>query len=321
MSQPPDPPDIPATDSPWPVTEPAPPLVGTEPSLHPARPPVSALLDVMRRLGLLSTERLAEAERLAASGDAEALCRELHRREWLTPLQVNRLLQGQGDTLSVGGYVLLERLGSGGMGMVFKARKPRLDRLVALKVIHHNHLDSEEAVQRFRREVRATSRLSHPNVVRALDAGQEGPTHYLVLELVEGTDLSRLVAQRGALAVPEVCEYVRQAALGLQHAFEQGLVHRDIKPSNLMLGPGPGGVLLVKLLDLGLSRGESATHTSESDSLTESGAVMGTPDYMAPEQVRDSKRADIRSDLYSLGCTFYFLLTGRPPFGGATLGL
>src|SRR5262249_23232150 len=152
------------------------------------------------------------------------------------------------------------------------------------------------------------------NVVRALDAGQDGPTHFLILELVEGADLARVLAQRGTLPVAEACEYVRQAAVALQHAHEQGLGHRGVKPSDLMLCTAPGQVPVVKLLDLGLSRSQALGEEQDSSSLTDTGVVMGTPDYIAPEQVRDSKRADIRSDLYSLGCTLYHLLSNQPPF-------
>src|SRR5262249_46445867 len=163
---------------------------------------------------ILEGEQLAEAERLAAGGP-ESLVRELVRRRWLTVLQANRLLQGQGDTLCVGGCLLLARLGAGGMGVVFEARPARLGRKVALKPTRQEYLSSDEAVRRFRREVAATSRLDHPNVVHAFDAGNEGRTHYLLLEFVEGIDLSRLVERRGALPAHEACEFVRQAAPGL----------------------------------------------------------------------------------------------------------
>jgi WD40 repeat protein/tRNA A-37 threonylcarbamoyl transferase component Bud32 len=283
--------------------------------------PGAFLLAQLRPLGLLTAEQLAEAEQLAQELDARDLGRELVRRGWLTAFQVNRLLQGQGASLCLGGCVLLARLGSGGMGQVFKARHRKLGRLVALKVIHKERLAGPEAVRRFLREVRATSKLSHPNIVHALDAGQDGDIHFLVLELVEGVNLARLVAERGPLPVAEACEYIRQAALGLQHAHEQGLVHRDIKPSNLMVCGGDGQPVTVKLLDLGLSRSDHPDAEQASSTLTDTGAVMGTPDYIAPEQVTDSKHVDIRADLYSLGCTLYFLLTGRPPFLGDTLGL
>ncbi len=209
------------------------------------------------------------------------------------------------------GFEVLEVLGEGGMGRVYKARHLRLDRLVAIKVIRPELLAAPEAVARFLREARATARLCHPNIVTIHDAGEAGGTHFLVMEFVAGTDLATLVRRRGVLSVCRACECVRQAALGLQHAHERGLVHRDIKPSNLLLGEDG----TVKLLDLGLARllPESQAGPDRTE-LTQAGALMGTPAFLAPEQGLDARAADIRSDIYSLGCTLYHLLTGRPPF-------
>ena len=179
-----------------------------------------------------------------------ALAGELIRRGWLTPYQVNQLLQGRGRDLLLGSYVLLERLGEGGMGQVFKARNWKLGRVVALKLIRKERLDNPDAVRRFQREIRAAAQLDHPNIVRAFDADEVDGTHLLVMEYVEGTDLAKLVKKDGPLPVDKACDYCRQAALGLQHAYERGLVHRDIKPHNLLLTPG--GV--VKILDMGLAR-------------------------------------------------------------------
>jgi serine/threonine protein kinase len=268
--------------------------------------------------------------------EPKALARELVQRGWLTPYQGNQLLQGHGSKLLLGSYVLLERLGEGGMGTVFKARNWKLGQVVAIKLIRKQRLDSTAAVTRFQREIRACARLNHPNIVRAFDADEVAGIHLLVMELVDGTDLGKLVKESGPLPVAQACEYIRQAALGLQHAHEHGLIHRDIKPSNLLLTrrasslacpPATGASKaacptdhMVKILDLGLAR---MTHTASEDSpstLTESGAVMGTPDYLAPEQARQSHEVDIRADLYSLGCTLYFLLTGKAPFAGGNLG-
>jgi serine/threonine protein kinase/tetratricopeptide (TPR) repeat protein len=213
----------------------------------------------------------------------------------------------------VNGFEILEPLGRGGMGQVFMARQTHLDRLVALKIIRPDRLINPDNVRRFQREARATARLAHPNIVTLYDAGQDGATHYLAMEYVEGTDLAHLVQERGPLPIAEACDYVRQAALGLQHAFERGLVHRDIKPSNLLRVASDGKI---KVLDLGLARLVEAGGPAEdsSSALTEVGVLMGTADYMAPEQASDARKADIRADLYSLGCTLFFLLTGRPPF-------
>jgi WD40 repeat protein/tRNA A-37 threonylcarbamoyl transferase component Bud32 len=205
-------------------------------------------------------------------------------------------------------YRVLRPIGSGGMGTVYEAEHRVMARRVALKVISPQLLDKPEAVARFRREAKAAAQLTHPNIVGGLDAEQAGSTHFLVMEFLDGTTLARLVAERGPLAPHQAAEYVRQAALGLQHAFEHGMVHRDIKPQNLMLTKNGQ----VKVLDFGLAR--IARESSAGGGLTDTGAFMGTADYIAPEQARDVHAADIRSDIYSLGCTLYFLLAGRPPF-------
>ncbi len=280
-------------------------------------PSAVSLLEALRPLPLLSPDHLREAGALASGcPTARDLARELLRRGWLTAYQVNQLFAGRGPELVLGGYVLLERLGEGGMGQVFKARQLKLGRTVAVKLIRKERLDSADAVRRFHREIEATAQLSHPNIVLAYDADQAGDTHFLVVEYVEGTDLARLVKKQGPLPIALACDCVRQAALGLQHAFEKGLVHRDVKPANLLLTTGG----TVKLLDLGLARIASAeTLLEHSSTLTQEGSVMGTPDFIAPEQARDSHAADIRADLYSLGCTLYYLLSGRVPFPGGTL--
>jgi serine/threonine protein kinase len=211
---------------------------------------------------------------------------------------------------SLGQYDLLEKLGEGGMGQVFKARHRLMNRVVALKVIHRKHLDHPGAVDRFRREIRALAQLNHPNIVGAQYADHVGDTHFLVMEFVEGATLARLVRDRGPVPVPLACACVAQAAEALQHAHELGLVHRDVKPANLLLTPAGQ----VKLLDLGLARLREDQPAGEG--LTATGHVLGTPDYMAPEQWDDTHSVDIRADVYSLGCTLYHLLVGRPPFSG-----
>ncbi|TMQ30597.1 MAG: serine/threonine protein kinase, partial [Planctomycetota bacterium] len=210
-------------------------------------------------------------------------------------------------------YRVLGLLGAGGMGAVFKAEHRLMERVIVLKVIHKHFTDRPAAVERFRLEVKAAARLSHPNIVTAHDADQAGDVHFLVMEFVDGTSLDRLVHERGPLPVAEACAYVRQAALGLQHAFERGMVHRDLKPANLMLTPEGK----IKILDFGLAR--FASESGPSTALTEPGTVVDTPDYMAPEQALDPRQADIRSDIYSLGCTLYYLLTGHPPFPEGTV--
>ncbi|MFN0021300.1 MAG: SUMF1/EgtB/PvdO family nonheme iron enzyme [Pirellulaceae bacterium] len=211
-------------------------------------------------------------------------------------------------------YRIQALLGRGGMGSVFRAEHRVMNRPVALKVIDRHLVQTPGLVERFHREVQAAAKLSHPNIVTAYDAEQAGDLHFLVMEIVEGHDLAEVVRQRGRLPVQEACEYVRQAALGLQHASERGMVHRDIKPQNLMLTASPDASApgVIKILDFGLA--QFATEIAETSGLTQVGAMMGTPDYMAPEQARDAHSADIRADIYSLGCTLYCLLSGGAPF-------
>jgi WD40 repeat protein/serine/threonine protein kinase len=282
----------------------------------------AAALRQGRLLDPAQLERVAGMQ--APDGDPRALARELVRLGWLTPYQVNQLFLGRGDALTLGPYVVLDKLGEGGMGVVYKAMHQKLGRIVALKIIRREHLTKPEAVRRFRREMRAAAQLDHPNLVRAYDADQIDGTHFIAMEYVEGSTLSRFVKERGPLAPADACECIRQAALGLQHAFERGLVHRDVKPSNLLLSHAHGLQRMpegaVKLLDLGLARFAfdwDAAHSSTE--LTREGMAIGTADFMAPEQGENARAVDIRADIYSLGCALYFLLTGRPPFPGGSL--
>jgi RND family efflux transporter MFP subunit len=213
---------------------------------------------------------------------------------------------------TLGEYQVLEELGHGGMGRVYKARHTKLDRVVAVKVLPRGRLADPQAITRFEREMRAIGQLAHPNIVQAYDAREIDGTPLLIMEFVDGLDLAEIVRRSGPLPLAEACELVRQTALALQCAHEHGLVHRDIKPSNIMLArPGE-----VKLLDLGLARFYAEAAAGEE--VTGTGQAMGTADYMAPEQTSDSRTVDIRADLYSLGATFYKLLSGRAPFAGAT---
>ena len=230
----------------------------------------------------------------------------------------------------LGDYKLLAKLGEGGMGQVYKALHTQLDRVVAVKILPPERLGDEDALRRFKQEVRAVGKLKHPHIVYADDAREIGGTYVLVMEYLEGMNLADLVRKLGPLPVADACELVRQAALGLQCAHEQRLVHRDVKPSNLMLALTSGGresadvvphqpahagrspAAAVKLLDLGLARLPVASVAG--GSLTSSGMIMGTPDYIAPEQINNSHDVDIRADIYSLGCSFYYLLIGQPPF-------
>ncbi len=214
----------------------------------------------------------------------------------------------------LGDYRLLERLGGGGMGDVYKAEHVRLSKTVALKVLASRALGDPHAIARFENEMRLIGRLNdHENLVRASDAREENGIHFLVMEYVDGVDLEQLVRRTGPLNFNVACELIRQAAVGLQHVHEHGLVHRDIKPSNLILNSSGR----VKILDLGLARLQSSN--PEATRLTQPGFALGTVDYMAPEQWDDSGSVDIRADIYSLGCTMYYLLTGSAPYSGPEL--
>lgn len=230
----------------------------------------------------------------------------------LTEYQVSRLLSGQTFGLVLGNYRMVERLGSGGMGVVYKAEHVHMKRAVAVKVLVTKEDRSSVFLQRFYSEMQATAVLSHPNIVLAFDAGEMAVPNspdeilrYLVMEYVPGKNLEQYVLDHGPLPIAEACEYVRQAASGLQHAYEHGLVHRDIKPSNLLLTPQQQ----IKILDFGLARLCRRRHT-------EAHTMLGSVDYMAPEQARDARSVDIRADIYGLGGTLYWLLTGRKPFPG-----
>ena len=266
------------------------------------------------------TERSSPAESSQAASSLADATGSANRGSTVVS-RPNLPAEAAAETPAIPGYTILEKLGQGGMGQVFKAMQERLDRIVALKVIRQDRQDTE-AVRRFQKEARAAAKLSHANIVIVHDFDQVGDNCFIAMEYVEGTDLYHLVKEQGPLPPPQACDYVRQVALGLQHAHERGLVHRDIKPANLLvagvqlglpkkeLSDSPPGV--VKILDMGMA----LLHGADKDSVhgAADGGLMGTPDYMAPEQALDFRQVDIRADLYSLGCTFYYMLTGRPPF-------
>jgi serine/threonine-protein kinase len=286
---------------------------------------IAKLVRQLERFALLMPEQQQELPRLLWTGPANprTFADDLVQRGWLTTYQVDHLFQNNGATLVLGSYIVLDRLGRGGMGQVFKARHQKLGRVVALKVIDPAHLHNPTVVQRFQREIRAAAQLDHPNIVHAYDAEEANGSQLLVMEYIDGSDLGHLVKWQGPLPVAQACEYIRQAALGLQHAHERGLVHRDIKPNNLLLSfrsvPGQAEPEpIIKVLDLGLALLRHPPIDGDSAARTHAGMVVGTVDFIAPEQARDADTVDIRADLYSLGCTFYYLLTAQVPFPAPT---
>ena len=268
-------------------------------------------------IGLIGADEL-EALAADSTEGVLGLSRALVQAGKLTPYQAAAVYQKKSRGLVIGNYIILDKIGQGGMGMVFKARHRRLGRVGALKILPPSFARDRTAVLRFRREVEAAGRLKHPNVVVAMDADEDRGVHFLVMEYVEGRDLDRVVRDRGPLPVSQAIDYLIQAARGLEAAHAEGIVHRDIKPGNLMLDAAG----TVRVLDLGLARLVDATNPfgqAAGGRLTESGMYMGTIDFMAPEQAEDSRRADHRADIYALGCTIHYLLTGRPPFDGPTV--
>ncbi len=235
--------------------------------------------------------------------EPEQLAEAMIQAGLLTRFQVDNLLEGRWLRFFVGPYKVLERIGVGSTGAVYLCEHQRMRRRVAVKVLRGSKARDEDAVRRFEREARAASVLDHPNIVRAWDLAREDHLHYLVMDYVDGFSLHQLLLSEGPLAPERVVDYLRQAALGLQHAHEAGLIHRDLKPSNVMLASN--GV--IKLLDLGLAR-----FTDDDTDLTR-GAVLGCALFMAPEQAQDSHGVDARADVYSLGATFYTCLTGKRP--------
>ena len=278
-------------------------------------PPASAdeLLDLVQKSGVTDAGRLqAYVQKLAAGTgsptDPSKMAGQLVRDGILTHFQAEQLLQGKWKRFTIGKYKVLEKLGAGGMGQVFLCEHKLMRRRVAVKVLPTAKAEDSSSLERFYREAKAAAAVDHPNLVRAYDIDQDDNLHFLVMEYVDGTNFHDLIKKFGPLDVTRACHYIYGSAVGLQHAHEMGLVHRDIKPGNILIDRT--GV--VKILDMGLAR----FFHDEEDVLTKKydENVLGTADYLAPEQALDSHAVDIRADIYSLGATFYYLLTATPLF-------
>ena len=272
--------------------------------------------------GLIAADALAAFQSALPpekqSSDPKKLAQELIRAGKLTKFQAEAVYLGNIQGLVVDQYTVLDKIGQGGMGMVYKAQHRKMKRLVAIKVLHSKRLDSPNALQRFIREVESAAKLSHPNIVTAYDSREQDGIHYLIMEYVDGQDLAAIIKKHGPMPLAKAVDCCLQAARGLKYAHKRGIVHRDIKPSNLLLDKEG----TVKVLDMGLARvvdAEGVASFADPDRLTATGQVMGTCDYMAPEQAFDCHNVDARADIYSLGCTLFRLLTGKPPYIRDTL--
>jgi serine/threonine protein kinase len=279
------------------------------------RPSTSvAFVELVRKSGLVegaSLDNFLEQRHTAAalSQQPKNLAALMVQGGFLTCFQAEQLLRGKWRGYDFGKYRVLERLGRGSNSSVYLCQHLLMARPAAIKVLPPVDANNPAGLARFHREARAAAALDHPNIVHAYDSGQEGDLHFIVMEYVDGLSLQEIVNNHGSMDPTRAAHYIRQAALGLQHVFQSGLVHRDVKPANLLLDRRG----IIRVLDLGLAR----FFHDHQDLLTQKydgNSILGTADYLSPEQARDSHDVDIRTDVYSLGATFYFLLAGRPPF-------
>lgn len=284
---------------------------------------VEGFLKHLSDSGVLSAEDISSVESQIPStkmkNDASSLARELVRLNMLTQFQANALYNENPEPLILGNYLIQDKIGSGGMGIVYKARHRRMKRIVAIKALSPAAMTSPNVVKRFLREAEAAAKLSHPNIVAAYDADEINGVPFLAMEFVEGVDLAVHIKEHGPMKVEKALDCALQAAKGLEHAHLQGIVHRDIKPANLLLDRNG----TIKILDMGLARIHDRSHSAmtvaEAAAITQAGSIVGTVDFMSPEQAVDSRQADATSDIYSLGATLFFLLTGRPMYESENL--
>ncbi len=280
-------------------------------------PQASRFWQAALQSGLMNAEGLTACWGAVAPAEDDApdrvdrrLARQAVHSKLLTPWQAQNLLLGRTSGYKVDRYLLLEMIGQGGMGRVYLARDTRLSRRVALKILSPERMSNPRAIAQFEREARVGAQLQHENLVRIYDFGESRGRYFLVMEYIEGQTIGNLISEQGRMPPPTAVRLARQVALGLQHVHSKGLIHRDVNPYNILVTRDG----TAKLADLGL-----AIDLAEDDRVTRDGATVGTFDYVAPEQARHSRAADIRSDIYSLGCTLYHMITGNVPFPGPSL--
>jgi serine/threonine protein kinase len=278
-----------------------------------AAPTPTQFLECVRKSGLVAEEALNQALGTEAEFlDTGEITERLLQKQLLTEFQAKMLRSGVHKGLVIGPYKILEQIGKGGMGVVFLAEHQKLQRQVAIKVLPKDKTKDKVALERFYREARAVAALDHANIVKAHDVNEHDGLHYFVMEYVKGANLQQVLDQKGPVPWKQAVHYISQACWGLQHASKKGLVHRDIKPGNLLVDKKGG----LKILDLGLARCFQNSQDNVTGDLGD-GSIMGSVDYIAPEQALGSDTVDVRTDLYSLGCTFFALVTGKPPFEGS----
>jgi len=284
-------------------------------------PTIDEYVQQITELGLLTADQMAKFRKGLPSDkpprSAKEYARELIRQNLLTEFQAKSIYRGSSKNLVFGDYLILEKIGEGGMGQVYKSRDRRNDRLVAFKVLSTSAVKSSKLVKRFQQEIDVASRLDHSNIVKMYEGGKLNKVRFMAMEYVKGIDLLSFIKDRNRrLDVGKAVDYVLQAARGLEYAHRQGIIHRDIKPSNLLLDENR----TIKILDMGLARVVSDDEDDDEDNrLTVAGQMLGTARFMSPEQIEDSRTADLRSDIYSLGCTLYFLLRRKAPYRGDTM--